>query len=346
MNMHDRLFQALQGVPQLQEIKLVAGIRDGGLNFPNPGDLRIFIPDMHLSSAAIAKNYHYGFNCNDLFVGVVNALTALRLGRAAGETIEVYQIGDYLDLWREQLKPPNNEDVAAAIKDDHTDIVDVLESDDLGVHFLLGNHDFDLWQWADYKVWDRRFYLPDGNDPAVLVMHGDYFDWREDMPESVKDFVVHYLARTIQAPDNVLGAIMNQDHILNKASDFSQSIHLPQPAVIGPGGALPAAGAYRYNVQTAQASLPGSLLYLNDAVAECAKWNALLETDLRVVVIGHTHRARIATAQLASGQLFTLIDTGAWVENCSETAGGATMPNAQITALSANEARIYQLVSK
>jgi UDP-2,3-diacylglucosamine pyrophosphatase LpxH len=346
VSLHDRLLQALRAVPQLQEIKLVAGIRDDGLNFPNQSDLRIFIPDMHLSSAAIARDYHYGFNCNDLFVGVAGALTALRLGRAAGETIEIYQIGDYLDLWREALEPPNDEQVAADIKADHTDIVDVFESGDLGVHFLLGNHDFDLWQWADYRGWDRRMYLPDGNDPAILVMHGDYFDWMEMLPEPVKDFVVHYLARLIEAPNEVMGKIMDWNHALNHGSDFSQAIHLPPPVVVGPGGPLPAAGPYRFNVQTAGGSLPGSLKYLDQAVAECAKVNAWIETDLRVVVIGHTHRARIATAQTAQGKLFTLIDTGAWIETCSEVAGGPTMPNAQITAISANEARIYQLVSK
>ena|ERR1035438_979849 len=147
--LHDDLLAALKAVPQLQAIQLVAAIRDPALNFGDPNDLRVFIPDMHLSSAAIGADYNYGFNCNNLFVGVVQALTALRKGKTDAETIEVYQIGDYLDLWREASKPPNDEDVAANIKNSHTDIVDSLESDDLGCHFLLGNHDFDLWQWHD-----------------------------------------------------------------------------------------------------------------------------------------------------------------------------------------------------
>jgi hypothetical protein len=44
--------------------------------------------------------------------------------------------------------------------------------------------------------------------------------------------------------------------------------------------------------------------------------------------------------------LFTLIDCGAWIEQC--IAGGETnpMPSAQIAALSANEARIYQLAPR
>lgn len=62
-----------------------------------------------------------------------------------------------------------------------------------------------------------------------------------------------------------------------------------------------------------------------------------------VAVIGHTHHARIAIRETKTGELFTLIDCGAWIENCLAEGDASPMPNAQIAALSANEARIYQL---
>ena len=43
------------------------------------------------------------------------------------------------------------------------------------VHFLLGNHDFDLYQNVTYNNWERRFFIP-GSAPSVLILHGDYFD--------------------------------------------------------------------------------------------------------------------------------------------------------------------------
>ena len=46
---------------------------------------------------------------------------------------------------------------------------------------------------------------------------------------------------------------------------------------------------------------------------------------------------------MPNGTPFALVDTGAWIENCGEANGGQSIPNAQITALSANQVRIYQL---
>jgi hypothetical protein len=37
------------------------------------------------------------------------------------------------------------------------------------------------------------------------------------------------------------------------------------------------------------------------------------------------------------------MDCGAWIENCCTADDATPRPNAQIAALSANEARIYQL---
>src|SRR5437763_9841648 len=174
--MHERLLEALL---EIAGVRVVAALRDPGLAFPSTSDLRVFIPDMHLSSAATRARYHYGFNRESLMIQVLGALTGLKTNREAGEIVEIYHIGDYLDLWRESLKSPVDERVAADIKADHVDLAEAIESEALDAHFLLGNHDFDLWQWHDYSLWDRRYYLPGGNDPGLMVMHGDFYDWVE-----------------------------------------------------------------------------------------------------------------------------------------------------------------------
>jgi hypothetical protein len=61
-----------------------------------------------------------------------------------------------------------------------------------------------------------------------------------------------------------------------------------------------------------------------------------------MAVIGHTHQARIAVHDIGD-EFFALMDCGAWIENCSTEDDPAPRPNAQIAALGANEARIYQL---
>jgi UDP-2,3-diacylglucosamine pyrophosphatase LpxH len=307
---------------------------------------------MHLSSKIVRARYQYGTNyADDLLIQVLNALTALGAGRQDGETIEVYHIGDYLDLWRESLAPATDERVALDIKADHPDLVDALENPRLAPHFLFGNHDFGLWQWHDYEAWDRRYYIPGDNDPAVMVMHGDYFDWVELLPEFAKDMAVHVFARGRKPSDPILVKMMKQTDSLNaqlKYGTQAAQLKLDQPAPLGAMSDPGARVVSEYNVQRGDGpGIPQGQQYLAAAAAECVKANRQFELNMKAVIIGHTHRARIAVQRDAHGALtFALIDTGAWIEQCRETEDSAKMDNAQITALSANEVRIYQLEPK
>jgi UDP-2,3-diacylglucosamine pyrophosphatase LpxH len=86
--------------------------------------------------------------------------------------------------------------------------------------------------------------------------------------------------------------------------------------------------------------------FLDLAYEQAQQANAEHGLNLKTVVIGHTHHARIAVRE-DNGDLFTLIDCGAWIENCSvDGSSDNMMPNAQIAALCGNEARIYQLLEK
>src|SRR6266404_723106 len=174
--MHDRLLNALLSVAN---VRLVAALRDDRLGFPNDKDLRIFIPDIHLISEKRRKEgkFLYATNFTDLLTGVAGELINLKAGALDGETIVVYQLGDFLDLWREASGADDQLDVAARIKDDHQDLVLALLDDNLNARFLLGNHDFDLYRWPDYTAWERRYYLPDTAQapPSVILLHGDIF---------------------------------------------------------------------------------------------------------------------------------------------------------------------------
>jgi UDP-2,3-diacylglucosamine pyrophosphatase LpxH len=339
--MHNRLLESLLEVAQ---VRLVASLRDPGLGFAPACGLRVFLPDMHLSSTAVRARYQYGNNCEDLLIRVLRTLADLRENVVnAGGTMEVYHIGDYLDLWRESLAPAVDERVALDIKADHIDLVEALEAPRLATHFLLGNHDFALWQWHDYEAWDRRFYLPGDDDAAVLVMHGDFFDWVESLPEFARDFGVHVFGRGRKPADPVLGKMLAKVNQLNAARDYSDYLQLPQPAEVGATLDAETEIPERYNVQTLESTLPGGTEYLQSAARECREANRKYELNMKAVIIGHTHHARIAAMKQPDGSLFTLIDTGAWIEQCRETALGNPIDNAQITALYGNEVRIYQL---
>ena len=70
---------------------------------------------------------------------------------------------------------------------------------------------------------------------------------------------------------------------------------------------------------------------------------ARLEEIAAAGIIGHTHHARIAVKTAENGGRFVLIDCGAWIEDCRQFPNDDPAPSAQIAAISANWARIYQL---
>src|ERR1017187_3795134 len=117
MSLPGDLLGALQSVARVQ---LVARLRDERLNFPQVNELHVFIPDIHLITAArrVEGGYQYGTNHPALLLTVVKSLRALKLEAAPAGEVVVYQIGDLFDLWRQVdgLDPDAN--AASAIQNE------------------------------------------------------------------------------------------------------------------------------------------------------------------------------------------------------------------------------------
>ena len=342
--MHDQLLEALLSAAN---VRLVASYTDDQLGYPGSGTIQVFIPDLHLLSAERRAHYAYGTNHEDTLIQVVTALIKLKdEASARGESVVVFQIGDYLDLWRETLLPLSGPDIPERIRGSHQQVVNLLEDPSLNTHFLLGNHDFDLYQLTAYNTWERRFFIP-GDAPRAIVMHGDYFDWVEtELPEEVRDIGVYLFGESHQAGSAVLGQMVDLSHKYNRDKDYTRQIQLAAPATLGALQAGESAVPDSYNVQTGEGPVGGGIAFLAPACRECVNANAEFGAQLRMAIIGHTHHARIATTSMPDGSRFALVDAGAWIENCVEDAQGAVFPNAQIAALAANQVRIYQLDPK
>lgn len=335
--MHERLLERLLAVAN---VRLVASYTNPEFGLPGDKKIQIFIPDLHLLSTARRARYTYGTNNEDVLVDVITELIELKAEAAADESVVVFHIGDYLDLWRESLTPGGDPDVPGRIKNDHAALVDLLEDERLNAHFLLGNHDFDLYELTAYNKWERRFFIP-GAAPRVMVLHGDYFDWVErELSAELRDIAVYLFGQGHKATSAVLGKMQELAHKHNAAANYTSHIQRAQPAPLGAAQAGDARVPAEFNVQRKDNTVEGGLLFLDTAFEECAG------TNLKTVIIGHTHHARIAVREMPDGRPFTLIDTGAWIESCVETGGGSASPNAQITALSADQVRIYQLDRK
>jgi UDP-2,3-diacylglucosamine pyrophosphatase LpxH len=341
--MHEKLREALAEVARKHDanLRLVACHTNPQLGMPDDKTIQVFLPDMHLLSAARRRLYQYGMNHEPMLQSVLTALIDLKTNAAEDETVVVFHIGDYLDLWRES-RDPTDPDVPKSIKRDHATLAGLLEDRRLNAHFLLGNHDFDLYRSAAYNKWERRFFIP-AEAPGVLILHGDFFDPVErEVPQSIRDIAVYLFGKSHQAGAAILARMADRAHQLNKSKNYDHAIQRQQPAPLGRTRSGEGATG-DFNVQTADDTVEGGLLFLEQSCAECVRANQAEGTTLRAVIIGHTHHARIATCPMPDGNPFTLIDCGAWIENCVDADGSEAFPNAQITALSANQARIYQL---
>src|SRR5438045_2595998 len=84
----------------------------------------------------------------------------------------------------------------------------------------------------------------------------------------------------------------------NASQDYSRQLQLAEPAhlgwLLGADIAVPSA----FNVQKENQTVDGGLQFLDAACQECIKSNRELGTNLRTVIIGHTHHARIAVRDM------------------------------------------------
>jgi UDP-2,3-diacylglucosamine pyrophosphatase LpxH len=334
VSLHDRLLATLEDVA---DVWLVSKLHDLRLNFPDESRLDVFIGDVHLVTRR--RPFAYSTNAEATLAAAARALRNLKQEARPGNVV-VYQIGDLLDLWREADSFDPRADVPSAIEDSHPALIEALYDPELDVQFVLGNHDYDLFQFANYDLW-RRYFYP---SPSVLVTHGDIFDWVEDLPDRVQQFFVYLFSPKVQPGRAQLAAMRPLNQQIgrrDRAKDRAQAGVSPIRKLVRPASA---AAAARFNVQ--DACSPSEMLkFLDPARAKCAEASAQFGLALTTAVIGHTHHARIAVHE-DGDKLFALVDCGAWIETCVTEDDPSPQPNAQIAALGANEIRIYQLAAK
>ena len=336
MSLHADLLGRLQAIASVQ---LVARLVDDRLNFPQANELHVFIPDIHLITAArrVEAGYQYGTNNPELIETVAKSLRTLRLDSAPAGEVVVYQIGDLYDLWRQVDGLDPNANAASAIQNDHASLLAALRDPDLNTQFLLGNHDYDLYRFPNFDAWQRSYVLA----PSVMLLHGDVFDWVEQLPGELKNLVLYLFGASHPAGTAELEKLRSLNKQQRAGRTFRNFIQNQAPA---PTGKWREAGhdGGNWNVQVEGTAPKEMLLYLEAARQKCGEANGQFGSALHMAVIGHTHQARIAVHDAEDG-FFALMDCGAWIENCNTEDDPTPRPNAQIAALGVNEARIYQL---
>jgi UDP-2,3-diacylglucosamine pyrophosphatase LpxH len=370
MASHDDLLRPLLAAFPKQ-VHLVACYASKDLKFEDD-ELRVFLPDFHWMSAACLRRYTGGYQFNGnakangvpMFAGVLDVLEGIKSGNPA---LEIYQLGDRFDLWREMTG--DDPDVVTAymrVRNDSRVSGLATRLDQLGTEYIRGNHD--AWLAEVEKTISAPKSSPELHVAGdnIFMTHGHIYDNIERiLPDTVKAVLVG-LCPTVKPGRYDVGPFsaetlksLNGFLALRKRAKYPPDLW---PTVVPDGARLLTAvgdvaamaksvtqfldvtGFLHGNTTSRDDFEHASYLTFGDRIYEFEQQHP---SDHRVYVIGHTHHARILVDKLPSGRPLVLMDCGGWIETCtiydepSDTVHAA--PSAQLGAQCGNELRIYQL---
>lgn len=340
MLIHKDILKSLQtAFPD--EVHIVARYATPHLELPG-GRAHLFLPDFHLLNDEDALAYpNNGFVQDEDLLQLLKRLARLKKNNPA--MLLVWHLGDLFDIWRARggLGPAAEVD---KIRADHGTIIDRLRlGPPTGVRalFMAGNHDFELFNLTEWQAARWRIIENEDRDAGdVLVLHGDIFSWIERLPDEIAARAVRFARWTSSGEHDLFNdqetvASLNRELPLgdrplgeNKASLTSQPLD---------------AADLDINVINGETGHPNAK---NKKFYKGAKALATAMRErghnIRVVVIGHTHFARIVKGEI-EGKPFVLMDCGSWIGSCRLAPEQPFQRCAQVGVLAQNELRLYQL---
>jgi UDP-2,3-diacylglucosamine pyrophosphatase LpxH len=343
---HQAFLRAILREPRITRVRLVARLVDEAVANPDPTVFYVFIPDLHLISDELMERYSYHFNEREMFYRMLWRLQEVRTALAQeGNTLEVTQLGDLYDLWREGTLVPDR------IIEDHTNLLGMLYRHEAGLlaRVLVGNHDADMIG-AD-RFFLRLFFPSEAVGAFCLALHGDWFDPGEELPDWLARFAVCIAGTIPQPQDYPLGELRDALRREAQASDnFRTRIRLAEAAELGSLrhiGQLQTRLNRQWNVRRTSrgdevhpflARAREVVHHYRGAAQGAPAW-----PTVRLVVIGHSHHARISVDDSTDPlHPVILMDCGAWIERYKDSRG-RVYPNCQVGVVAGNDLRIYQL---
>jgi UDP-2,3-diacylglucosamine pyrophosphatase LpxH len=341
---HDILLEHLTASGNVQ---LVARLHDPvAVGNTDATYLHVFVPDLHLVSDEVRKTYQYGFDWRTEFTALTTAL--LKTWDAlqqAGHRFTVTQLGDFVDLWRQSDNDPRG---VRTILETFPDIRDRFlrnAEDSLGARLLLGNHDLEAREARDFARARMIHYLP-GTAGTLAATHGDAFDVAEIIvPDHIASFVLQTFGRlaTPRTYD------MEKLRTLRDQTTTSRDERTRIQGDATLAGLLASTEAFpdRWSViEVHQAQdrlkahhlLPNAVRAVQTLRTEPDSDGQPAAPNLTVLVIGHTHHARLVVDHTAN---LVMMDCGAWIESY-QVAREPKRPNRQIGAVCGADLRIYQ----
>ena len=341
---HDDILSALQAEypngsagNQQGGVYLVARLKDSaiGMNDTTP---HVFLPDCHLVTKAGARRFHR-VTSDEPQVAALERFLRFVLTLVAQDTrLRFWQLGDFVDLWRVGEDGQNVRTRMTAFKKDRGSLVGALEDlcpGGLKSAVLAGNHDLDLHEYTWQLTLEQFIRNKPGQPARAHLFHGHQVDPIEALPQALKKFFArgatesvppaartmleatnpHWRPQPLEAPLpkkpgeawKFFNADLTARDPVPLTSDAVNVIeHTPDDnpserfldVLSSPGSKVSAD--------------PPSQTFFSDAAFWADRYDARGH-DLRLAVIGHTHRPRIIRGRRAGGKPFVLMDCGAWV---------------------------------
>lgn len=330
-NPHDAVLNLLLGLRTAKSVHLVAKRNFGHVSFPR-GRASVFVPDLHLLSNKVAKEYKYSFVHDEegpvkrgpLLTELGRKLLTLKSRQRNPVPVDVYQLGDFIDIWREarirKMEPVG--DLTRRILGDNPGAEKyIADRSSLNTRLVIGNHDHvgkspTIASVPGLKRIKTAHAVAGGD---IIVSHGDLMDKVEQLPDRAVRRLVRRFGPIAPSGRRKIGKPL----LISSLEDVPRHHGLTRTHYL-----MTEASAYA------------------EAVRKGEKW-ALKELGLKkrapasVFVVGHTHKARLAR----SGDVI-IMDCGAWIERCR--IGDAVVPSCQLGVIAradsgAADLRIYQL---
>ena len=322
LDAHKFLLEAMKGIESIESVKGVARVYDPRIGNKNTERIYLFFPDLHIITRKLReKRYEYGFNHEWVFVDLLKKLLDLRR-KQDRYALSVCQLGDYVDLWRENVKDPKK------IYSDFQGVWDYLY--DLNSWFILGNHDVDLARVPRLSpLWHFRLFFPDEDEPKVYVTHGDVFDWIEKLPDDLQRWAVHHFSPKEAKPPKKL----------KKMVKFKKkNSHRLDPTQVFKIGSLE-----EVKTDSGLDDIPHgtSHRFLEKCYERVDKMNKEKGLNLTSAVVAHTHEPAISVLD-EPNRFFVIMDCGSWQGKYQE-AESEPKANCQIGVICGNDFRVYQL---
>jgi UDP-2,3-diacylglucosamine pyrophosphatase LpxH len=345
---------------------LLARLKDDGLGMNDP-TAHIFLPDCHVTTSAGATRFPRVTSDEEQVAALERLLGLIVRLRATDPSLVFWQLGDFLDLWRIGETGQKVQSRMNALVRNRRTLVELLQAvcpGGLKTRVLAGNHDLDLctYDWA--LTLEQVISTAGSRD--TLVLHGHQLDPIEALPQDMKEFFARG-ATELVPPAAVTMLEATNPHwkpqpvgspLPTKPKESWKFLHADLTA----GAPVPLsqdavnvldhtpiddpAARFRDVLASPGSKLsadPPSQTFFSDAAFHADRYDAK-GFDIRLAVIGHTHRPRIVRGKRAGGKPFVLMDCGAWigVGFLSRTMS-APIRKSQIGVKVGNDLRIYQL---